>query len=36
MGYQFLNIVRGDVLDILYEVGRVDELSDFPLDVGRK
>lgn len=28
---------RGEVIDIIEEVGRVDELPDhFPLDVGRK
>ena len=35
MGHQFLKIARGDVVEILFEVGRVDELDDFPLDVGR-
>lgn len=35
MGHQFLKIGRGDVVEILFEVGRVDELDDFPLDVGR-
>jgi hypothetical protein len=36
MGQRFLKIGRGDVVEILYEVGRVDELEEFPLDVGRE
>lgn len=35
MGHSFLKIARGDIVEILFEVGRVDELDDFPLDVGR-
>jgi hypothetical protein len=33
---RFLKISRGDEIDVVYEVGRVDELDDFPLDVGRE
>ncbi|CDZ98763.1 Invasion-inducing protein TIAM1/CDC24 and related RhoGEF GTPases [Phaffia rhodozyma] len=35
MGNPFLRIKRGEIIDIVEEVGRVDELPDhFPLDVG--
>lgn len=34
MGHEFLRLEQGEVVDILMEVGRIDELSEFPLDVG--
>ena len=34
MGHDFLSIQRGDEIDVVFEIGRVDELDDFPLDVG--
>lgn len=36
MGHDFLSIRRGDEIEVVFEIGRVDELEDFPLDVGRE
>lgn len=36
MGHDFLSIRRGEEIDVVFEIGRVDELDAFPLDVGRE
>lgn len=36
MNHDFLSIARGDEIDVVFEIGRVDELDNFPLDVGRE
>ncbi|KAJ9122482.1 hypothetical protein QFC22_001910 [Naganishia vaughanmartiniae] len=33
-GLPFLTLAEGDIIDILYEVGRVDDFADLPIDVG--
>ncbi|KAL7408969.1 hypothetical protein BDY24DRAFT_245187 [Mrakia frigida] len=34
MEHDFLSIRRGEEIDVVFEIGRVDELDNFPLDVG--